>query len=137
MNKYFKDVKEIIWVYGSLREGEYNNRLLDRGKRLGRGVVRGFKMYSFGLYPFAVRTWDKNDKIIVEGYEVDWETARLIQEMEVKAGYFMVNVEVEVLKGGVTDGNIYIMDKVYRNLGEVEGGDWVKNKDVRYLGGYL
>lgn len=125
--------KEIIWVYGSLRYGEYNYYLIKSFRKFGLGIVRGFKMYSFGSYPFVVQTGNPKDIIVVEGYEVDKENANDINSMEFCAGYSLASVEIEVEEGGVTDGNIYKMDAVYRNCGEVEGGDWVKNKPKRYL----
>lgn len=124
--------KKIIWVYGSLRKEEYNNYLLKGCEYLGRGIVRGYKMFSFGNYPFVVPTGNDDDKIFVEGYEVDERINRRIEMIELCAGYYKAEVDVKIEYGGIIEGNIYAMEVIYRNYGEVPNGDWVKSKKERY-----
>lgn len=128
--------KRIMWFYGSLRKTEYNNYLLGDSEYLGRGIIRGYKMYSLGDYPFVVPTGNPDDKIFVEGYEVDEEIADSIDSVEISVGYYKANVDIRIEFGGVIGGYIYAMKILHRNCGEVKSGDWVKSKSERYLSGY-
>lgn len=131
MNDLFKGITERIWVYGSLRKGEYNNYILNKADYLGYGLIRGFKLFSLGSFPFVYRTYDNEDIVVVEGYDVDLDTAKDISDMELSAGYNKVNVDIEVLEGGVTAGNVWEVDRIYMNYGEVKGGNWVERNVIK------
>lgn len=124
--------KNIIFVYGSLRKGEYNNYLLNRSTQIARGLIRGFKLYSLGSYPFIFRTYDDKDTVVVEGYEADIKTIRDITLMELYAGYNVINVEIEG-DNFKTRGNVFVMKEMRNHYGEVESGDWVMSRVNRYL----
>ena len=120
-----------IYVYGSLRKGEYNNYLLKDSEYIGKGIVKGFKMYSLGSYPFVHQTNNKDDIIVVEGYKVDIETYNSINKMERLAGYTKVNViistDMEII------GEIYKIDNPIRYYDKVVSGDWVAERETRYI----
>ena len=88
-------------------------------------------MYSLGSYPFVYQTNNKDDTIVVEGYKTDIETYNLIDRMERLAGYTKVNVVIS------TDtevfGEIYKIDNLIRYYDKVVSGDWVAEKETRYL----
>ena len=121
-----------IWVYGSLRKGEYNNYLLKNSKYIGKGIVKGFKMYSLGSYPFVYQTNNKDDTIVVEGYKIDIEIYDLIEKMEKSSGYTKVDVAI-LINGVETLGKIYKIDDPIRYYDKVVSGDWVAEKETRYL----
>lgn len=125
-----------MWVYGSLRREEFNNYILKGSEYLGRGIVRGYKMYSLGSYPFVVSTGNPNDKIFVEGFEVDRNLANSVANLEYSAGYHIDNVDIEIELGSVIEGKIFAMEIIHRNCGEIKSGDWTKSKSERYLSGY-
>lgn len=81
--------------------------------------LKGYKLYSMGQYPCAVRT-GSDDAITVEVFETaSEEAAAAIHQLELDEGYFCD----EVLLNGMTV-KIYL----YRDSGnykEVPGGDWV------------
>ena len=115
-------MKEIIFVYGSLRKGFYNYKScgLDKAKFLGEGFISGFKMFSLGSYPCVVKSNDDNDVIFGEIYEVDDVTK--IRNMELGAGYF----EEEIIINGIK-AKIYVFNenKLHKKI-LVEGGIWKK-----------
>ena len=132
-----EEKKNIIWVYGSLRDEEYNHYIISQSREvefIDIGTVRGFKMYSFGAFPFVYETGNPEDKIVVEGYKVDSLTLYSIDQMEIGAGYHLKKVKIEGKEERT--GLIYVMNEMYKNIGEVKDGDW-KNKDELYLGEYI
>ena len=127
----FNSDKE-IFVYGSLRKEEYNNYLLQDSEYLGKGIVKGFKMYSLGSYPFVYQTGNPEDIIIVEGYKVDSQTYQTINNMERLSGYTKTDVLIE-FNGKEINGEIFKIENMIRYYNEIESGDWVEEKTRRYL----
>lgn len=62
-------MKHLLAVYGTLRQGHGNNRLLENSNLLGIQKVPGFKMYSLGGFP-AINKADDDSSIEIEVYEV-------------------------------------------------------------------
>ncbi len=63
--------KRYVLVYGSLKEGFSNHRLLTSSKRLPSGKIKGWAMFSLGSFPAIVPTAKRSSTIEVELYEVD------------------------------------------------------------------
>lgn len=90
-------MKKIV-VYGSLKKGAYNHKRFGLGDPVGFGKVRGemYKMYSYPiLFEEAFAESDKVREHEVEVYEVDTELYYAIKNMEVGAGYYPQEVEVD------------------------------------------
>lgn len=120
-------VKILVYVYGTLRKGQYNfdrinnNFGSDSIKKVSERVIEGFKMYTIhDWYPAVVYTGRPEDKIVVEEVKVTPEAKTFIDRMEAGAGYTIKQV----------DGlDIYCMleDDMDDGLtGVIESGDWVK-----------
>ena len=62
-------MRELVAVYGTLKQGRGNHRILETSQYLGDDWVSGFKLYESGI-PFAVPTGVPEDRIKVEVYEV-------------------------------------------------------------------
>ena len=58
-----------IFVYGTLKSGHYNNLYLEDSNYICDGKVKGYKMYTNGMYPYAVKG-DEDDTISGEIFEV-------------------------------------------------------------------
>ena len=81
----------------------------------------GFKLYALEEYPFAVKTNNGSDSIVVEVFKiVNPETEKDIHELELGVGYYYD----EVVINSVTAG-IYLYEEP-GNYQEVKGGDWLK-----------
>lgn len=63
-------MKHRFAVYGTLKRGFGNNRLLESSKFLGEQKIPGFKMYSLGGFP-AINKANEDSNITIEVYEVD------------------------------------------------------------------
>lgn len=60
-----------VFVYGTLKSGYGNNRLLQGAEYLGEDIVNGYKMfYSYGTGSFPVIT-EADGKIKGEVYKID------------------------------------------------------------------
>jgi len=106
--------------YGSLRRGMENYDLYKEHLHyLYSARLTGYKLYSRGQYPFAVRTGGV-DAIVVEVFKItNPATAESIHQLELDEGYFSIE---EVIDGKKT--TIYLF-KTSENYPEVPGGDWV------------
>lgn len=84
-----------VAVYGSLKEGFGNHRLLTTSEKVGEDWVDGWTMYSLGGFPAIV---EGDGSIKVEIYEVDDETFSRLDRLE---GYpsFYDRKKVETSEG--------------------------------------
>lgn len=115
-------VNSLVAVYGSLRKGKGNHRILDndRTEYLGTTRVSGFDMYSLGSYPFIT---DGDGEITVEVYRVsDIVTAQRLDTLE---GYptFYNRKQVQTEYG--LAWIYFINDFDVSRYQPVPGGDWV------------
>ena len=103
---YFKKIKpfnEFLFVYGSLKKGFDNHKLLDKyAKRVGKASTVGkFAMYedSFGNYPYLVK--EPITKVMGELYEIKRkELLDKIDEFEGAPEYYQrKKIKVKTHKG--------------------------------------
>ncbi len=122
-------MKKLVAVYGSLRKGLGNHRLLEHVPMIAEGVVQdSFDMYSLGGFPALVESEDNSMQIVAEVYDVDPATFSRLDCLE---GYpsFYDRKEVTVVtnEGVELSCWIYYLHKVpaYNN-GLVGNNDWYK-----------
>lgn len=104
-----------VAVYGTLRRGFGNNRLLHDSDYLGTEELTGFEMYSLGAFP-AVKAG--NGKIEVEVYEIQ---DRTLQALDILEGY----------NGRYSPFNMYNRDKVLTKHGEAFIYVWASSVEHR------
>ena len=68
-----------VAVYGSLRQGFGNHRILGDSKLLGNEWIPGFEMFQLGSYP-GIRKGESS--ILTEVYEVSGETLERLDTLE-------------------------------------------------------
>lgn len=76
MNDTFK-----VAVYGTLKKGYGNHRLLVTAQPIGVGTVEGFRLYSSGI-PFLVEDKSSEYDVHVECYEVNVQQLRSLDLLE-------------------------------------------------------
>lgn len=77
--------KYLVGVYGSLKKGYYNHRVLGDSKLLGTIKTNpAFTMYSLGPFPALSR--NGNTAIHMEIYEVDEQTLHRLYRLEGYSG---------------------------------------------------
>jgi len=74
-------VRELVFVYGTLKRGFWNNALLKRARFIGEGItLEKFKLYTVG-FPYAVPD-EKGLPLKGEVYEVDEKTLLELDNLE-------------------------------------------------------
>ncbi len=118
----------LLAVYGTLRRGGGANVMLRLvgAKFVGKGVVRGYRLYASRI-PFAVRG-GSGDCIVVEVYEVPDENVPLIDFYE--SGYERVKVCVDV-EGKKLEAWLYEWRGSLNGCERLKCGDWVKHIEKR------
>lgn len=123
----------LMAVYGTLSTGYWNSRLLDGHKSLGSTRVTGYKLYRGGYpgsVPFASKTGNPEDVIVVELFEVnahDFPSTWVhVDSLEGHPDWY--RREVVTTEAGL-DAWMYVYPvdvlQEYPMRNEVTGGDWV------------
>ncbi|WP_041440137.1 gamma-glutamylcyclotransferase [Thermovibrio ammonificans] len=99
-----------LFVYGSLKRGYWNNRLLRKCRYLGTGVTKEpFKLYSVG-FPYAVPD-SRGLPVKGEVYEVDLKTLKDLDNLEGCPNHYKRKlVEVELASKQTVEAYIYYVD---------------------------
>ena len=107
---------EKIFVYGTLKKGFGNNRILDNETFVGRDTITGWNMIDLGPFP-AIVAGTKH--IIGEVWEVN-----SLQELDLLEGFpsFYDRVQVDTIHGNAW---VYVMDDNTMNDTIIETGEWI------------
>ena len=115
----------MVAVYGTLRRGGHNNKLLHSSEHIGEDFVRGV-MYDNGGFPYLVLD-ESGTEVVVEVYSVDDATLRRLDWLEGYDGNREWNHYdrscVELHSG--TKALIYHVEKGdVEHLPVIESGNW-------------
>ena len=87
-----------IFIYGSIRKGNYNHSRFGFDKKtkfLGEDLLKGALIYNLGSYPCIVLTNNEKDVVYGELYEyLDEDCEKMIKRMEER-------IKLSKLKGGL------------------------------------
>lgn len=114
-----------LLVYGTLRKGASANKLL-QGSRLLRSAqkVFGYKMFSFGPYPFVIEA--PGSFIVADWYSID---EKKIPEIDAYEGKEYIRKWDPYQKA-----YIYVKyDNDPKHFPLISHGDWLKHQNVPYL----
>lgn len=122
-------MSEYVAVYGSLRKGLHNHKMLGSERELvGEGIVRGFGMYSLGLYPALTRVGRHTD-VVVELYHVSDDAMIDLDHLEGYPNYYTRKLCPIIIGDESVPAWVYYM-KEQPDTEFVVSGDW-----VQYVGG--
>jgi gamma-glutamylcyclotransferase (GGCT)/AIG2-like uncharacterized protein YtfP len=119
-----------IFVYGTLRQGGSNARLLADSEFLGRAItVEPYRLYDFGHYPAIIR--GGQSFIYGEVYEVDGRTLRLVDRLEEHPDYYQ-RTEVEVQPFGTVWTYVFEeSNAIPSDARLIASGDWMDGRRER------
>lgn len=128
--------KKIYAVYGSLRKGFGNHRLLENKegvKYLKQEVVKGFKLYSLGWFPGVKPTNNPNSSVLVELYEIENDDVKV--SLDRLEGYDPHNPQNslyirETIPTSVGDTEIYIYNNNINEEYLIDEGDWAAFREL-------
>ncbi|AKB73266.1 hypothetical protein MSLAZ_0005 [Methanosarcina lacustris Z-7289] len=119
----------VMALYGSLRNGLYNNQRFDlpnRSEFLGTARVPGYSLYSLGPYPAVYPS--ENGSVVAEvrrfSGKKQLEIAKSIDYMELFGGYHREYVDLELTEKKLR-GVIYVYDEKPEKE-KIQHGDWAK-----------
>jgi gamma-glutamylcyclotransferase (GGCT)/AIG2-like uncharacterized protein YtfP len=115
-----------IFVYGSLRQGHYNHRIIENAEFLGQFTMYDWEMYSLGSYPTIVKG---EGYVVVEAYEVSDEQYERVRSMELGAGYKQATAIMSIRGKQVTGEFWHYENKPTQ--GRVQSGDWNQHNKPR------
>lgn len=127
----------LVGVYGSLREGLSNHKILGNSKLVGTfQTLPEFSMYDLGSYPAIINKG--NTSISVEVYEVAEHT---LEKLDCLEGYYSFNSATNHYNRRKIDSPygeiyVYLYNDVLENLNLqkiVESGDWKDYHETKHL----
>jgi gamma-glutamylcyclotransferase (GGCT)/AIG2-like uncharacterized protein YtfP len=118
----------LLAVYGTLRKNGGANVMLRLllAEYIGRGKVYGYKMFALSC-PFAVKSDNPRDAIVVEVYEVSDDKVPILDFYE--RGYERVKVSVELEDGRKITAWMYEWKdlEILKDCELIACGDWVEH----------
>jgi len=115
----------LVAVYGSLRHGMHNHRLIEHCELVGIEWIKGdWEMISLGGFPGIIESDGK--EILIELYKVTDEiTAKRLDRLEGYPDFYNKKI-IDTVYG---PAEIYFLDKhKYNDYPTVESGDWFNYK---------
>ena len=124
-------MSHLVFVYGTLRKGFHNNRLLANSHFEGIGSAYGVKLYNAGLYPAALI--DPKSALVGEIYEVDDNTLARLDMLEGVPHLYRretVDCDLDDDSDAELQAYIYIWSQPVDRLSPVPGGDYLKQYNL-------
>jgi len=115
---------KLVAVYGSLRQGLHNHRVLGDSPMVGMGSVNGFGLYSLGAYP-AISSDGKHVPVVVELYEVDNISMSRLDRLEGYPSYYNRRIVDVHTEDGIQKAWIYFQQGEPSDI-FIESGDWTR-----------
>ncbi len=119
----------LVFVYGTLRKGQWNHYLLDRSKFLGMAKTKKhYALYGSGV-PFLSRAGSIS-QVTGEVYSVDDATFKRLDQLEGHPDmYKREQAEVVLQNGTELTAWIYFYDAAQGDL--IESGDFLQKSSPR------
>lgn len=122
---------QIVAVYGSLKKGFSNHRLLEEAEFIGNAVVGGWDMYSFGYYPMII---PGSGLVSVELYAVSAAEFQSLDNLEGYPSFYDRRKIAASTERGPVQAWIYFGDAdQVKGLPKVETGNWTQETRLRGL----
>lgn len=113
-----EQTSSVVFVYGTLKRGHGNHRLLEAGgaRLLGTDSIKGWSMHDLGAFPAVAEGWDT---VHGEVFEVDAETLARLDRLEGIPSFYQRTVGRGQAGYGADYGIVFLTDsKVHDRPGE-------------------
>ena len=118
---------QYVAVYGSLRKGLHNHLVLGKDPDfIGEGIVKGFGMYSLGMYPALTRE-GKHTDVVVEIYHVSDKSMIDLDRLEGYPRYYTRKICPISVCGETVPAWVYYMKEEQDESQFVSSGDWYEH----------
>jgi gamma-glutamylcyclotransferase (GGCT)/AIG2-like uncharacterized protein YtfP len=112
-----------VLVYGSLREGFGNHRLVQHCTCLGMAAVQGFRMVDLGVFPGLVEE-NTGASVVGEVYQVDKHTLATLDQLEGHPDFY----RRQLVTTEYGEAWVYVLPNEYARYNTVDSGDWYTHK---------
>lgn len=111
-----------VFVYGSLKRGEYNHKWLGRSTFIKRARLAGAEMYSMGAYPMVILKGMRSSVVHGEVFQLD---AAGLDRLDVLEGYpSLYDRKVLTLSDGSQAWVYYGTEDQVQGHRRISLGDW-------------
>ena len=119
--------RQLVFVYGTLRRGEENHRLVAGTRMLGNMVTaKIYTMFDLGEYP-AVIQYGKS-AIVGEVYDISGEILAMLDELEECPDYYQ-RLHIDTPYGKAW---MYVLSRLPDAYDcKIDSGDWVGHRTSR------
>jgi gamma-glutamylcyclotransferase (GGCT)/AIG2-like uncharacterized protein YtfP len=114
-----------VFVYGSLKQGFHNHRLLALAKKVGDTEIMGYKMVNLGQFPGIISDIESKTPIKGEVYEVNAEQMATLDRLEGHPHFYM---RFPVTTDLGTAWVYTLSEKDWGNKPIVESGEWKRDR---------
>lgn len=111
--------KHKVFVYGTLKKGFCNNKLLD-GFSCKRAIARGIDLHNGPGFPYAKRG---NGEVIGELYEVDTQTMKRLDRLEGCPNLYQREKTEVIVNSQKVEAWIYLSQNA-THFEKIESGVW-------------
>lgn len=100
-----------VFVYGSLKKGCYNHRLMKNSEFIGNGTVDNMLLYSLGAFPAIIPAKENEKSFAVKGevYEVNAETLKMLDKLEGNGHFYTRELRTINTSIGPLEAWVYIL----------------------------
>lgn len=116
--------KENVFVYGTLMKGYWNHVLLKDQKFIGRGIIKGYRMYHVSSFPGIVESGYDEDIIVGELYEINEAILEDLDRLEDEGYMYKRLVEDVIIKDKIVKAHVYVW------LGRIGESERVEIEDM-------
>jgi gamma-glutamylaminecyclotransferase len=117
-----------LFVYGTLRRGERNHRLLTHSAFVGLAcTVPGFRLYNLGHFPGMVAI--SRGRVHGELVDVDDATLARVDELESHPRFYL-RTPIALADGQIVETYLLRVDQV-GGRPAISGGDWTRRSPGR------
>tara|TARA_R110000751_G_scaffold301787_1_gene415450 strand:+ start:223 stop:585 length:363 start_codon:yes stop_codon:yes gene_type:complete len=112
----------IVFVYGSLKQGFHNHRLMEGATYVGEGTIAAAAMFSLGSFPAVVHG---TGVVYGEMWEVSGAQAQALDRLEGHPTFYRrEELLVELSDGELHTAWVYIYQGDTNHSRPIPSGDW-------------